>query len=92
MIKKKTQIVKYYLCFFILINILFCVNMKLQKIESEIINIEIIKKKGKMKMEKSKVYFTKEINPEQIVKIYETLGKKLTGKVAVKLHSGEQGN
>ncbi len=43
-------------------------------------------------MEKSKVYFTKEINPEQIVKIYKVLGKKLTGKVAVKLHSGEKGN
>lgn len=43
-------------------------------------------------MEKSKVYFTKEITPEKIVKIYETLGKKLTGKVAVKLHSGEEGN
>lgn len=43
-------------------------------------------------MEKSKVYFTKNITPETIVKIYETLGKKLDGKVAVKLHSGEQGN
>ncbi len=43
-------------------------------------------------MEKSKVYFCKEITPESIVKIYETLGVKLKGKVAVKLHSGEQGN
>ena len=43
-------------------------------------------------MEKSKVYFCKEITPENIVKMYETLGKKLTGKVAVKLHSGEKGN
>ncbi len=43
-------------------------------------------------MEKSKVYFCKEINSENIVKMYETLGVKLTGKVAVKLHSGEQGN
>ena len=43
-------------------------------------------------MEKSKVYFTKEITPESLIKIYEKLGKKLEGKVAVKLHSGEQGN
>ncbi len=43
-------------------------------------------------MEKSKVYFTKEITPDAIVKIYEKLGVKLPGNVAVKLHSGEQGN
>ncbi len=40
----------------------------------------------------SKVYFTKTITPEQVVKMYETLGKKLEGKVAVKVHSGEDGN
>ena len=43
-------------------------------------------------MEKSKVYFTKEITPESVVKMYDILGRKLTGKVAVKLHSGEKGN
>ena len=43
-------------------------------------------------MEKAKVYFTKEITPQSIVKMYEALGRKLEGKVAVKLHSGEQGN
>ena len=43
-------------------------------------------------MEKAKVYFTKEITEESIVKIYEQLGIKLTGKVAVTLHSGEKGN
>lgn len=43
-------------------------------------------------MEKSKVYFIKEITPENIVKIYEKLETKLEGKVAVKLHSGEKGN
>ena len=43
-------------------------------------------------MEKAKVYFTKEITPESVVKMYETLGVNLPGKVAVKLHSGEQGN
>ena len=43
-------------------------------------------------MEKAKVYFTKEITSESVVKMYETLGLELPGKVAVKLHSGEQGN
>ena len=43
-------------------------------------------------MEKVKVYFTKKITPESIVRIYEQLGANLSGKVAVKLHSGEQGN
>ena len=40
----------------------------------------------------SKVYFTKEITPENLIKIYETLGVNLKGNVAVKLHSGEKGN
>ena len=43
-------------------------------------------------MEKAKVYFTREITPENVVKLYETLKKELPGKVAVKVHSGEQGN
>ncbi len=43
-------------------------------------------------MEKSKVYFSKEINPENVIKMYEKLGVKLPGKVAIKLHSGEHGN
>ena len=43
-------------------------------------------------MEKSKVYFIKEITPENIIKAYEVLEKKLPGKVAVKMHSGEKGN
>lgn len=43
-------------------------------------------------MEKAKVYFIKEINPENLVKVYEALGVELNGKVAVKLHSGEEGN
>ncbi len=43
-------------------------------------------------MEKSKVYFIKEITSENIIKIYNALGKKLEENVAVKLHSGEKGN
>ena len=38
-----------------------------------------------------KVYLIKEITPENLVKIYETLGRKAEGKVAVKLSTGEPG-
>lgn len=40
----------------------------------------------------TKVYFTKEISSEALIRIYEKLGIELTGNVAVKLHSGEAGN
>ena len=43
-------------------------------------------------MEKLKVYFIKEITPENIIKAYNAVGKKLEGNVAVKMHSGEKGN
>lgn len=43
-------------------------------------------------MEKAKVYFIKEITPENIIKAYNAVGKKLEGNVAVKMHSGEKGN
>ena len=39
-----------------------------------------------------KVYFTKEVGKDSLVKIYKALNKELSGKVAVKLHSGEKGN
>ena len=42
-------------------------------------------------MEKAKVYFTKKITSESLIKIYEALGKNLKGKVAVKLSTGEAG-
>lgn len=42
-------------------------------------------------MGKSKVYFTKEITPEGLVKIYEALGVELKGKVGVKISTGEPG-
>ena len=43
-------------------------------------------------MSKSKVYFTKTISPEMVVTLYRALGENLTGKVGVKVHSGEAGN
>lgn len=44
------------------------------------------------KAELPKVYFFKEISSENLVKIYEALGRKAEGKVAVKLSTGEPGN
>ena len=43
-------------------------------------------------MEKSKVYFSKEITPEKVIEMFKILNKELPGKVAVKVHSGEKGN
>ena len=43
-------------------------------------------------MNKSKVYFCRNITPENVVKVYDLLDKQLQGKVAVKVHSGEEGN
>lgn len=41
---------------------------------------------------KSKVLFTRTISPEMVLTMYEKLGKELTGHIAIKLHSGEEGN
>jgi len=41
---------------------------------------------------KSKVYFTKEISSDSLIKIYERLGVELTGKVGVKVSTGERGS
>lgn len=43
-------------------------------------------------MEKAKVFFTKDISPESVIKVFEALSVELPGKVAVKVHSGEEGN
>ena len=39
----------------------------------------------------SKVFFTKEITPESLAKIYAALGVELKGKIAVKVSTGEKG-
>ena len=38
------------------------------------------------------VYFSREITPEKVLELYRVLGKELPGKIAVKVHSGEEGN
>ena len=40
----------------------------------------------------TKVYFTREITPESVLRLYKALGRELDGKVAIKVHSGEVGN
>jgi len=41
---------------------------------------------------KAYVFFTKDISPQSIVKIYKKLGKELKGKVGIKIPTGEVGN
>lgn len=43
-------------------------------------------------MDKSIVYFTKDISSQGLIKAYKALGVELKGRVAIKLHSGEKGN
>lgn len=38
---------------------------------------------------KSSVYFTRDLSPEGVQKIYEKINKGITGKVGIKLHTGE---
>lgn len=40
---------------------------------------------------KPKVYMTRDISPESLVEIYKALGRKASGRVAVKLSTGEPG-
>ena len=41
---------------------------------------------------KSKVYFSRQITAEKVLELYQLLGKELKGNVAIKVHSGEEGN
>lgn len=40
----------------------------------------------------SVVYFIREITPENVLKLYEALGEKPSGKIGMKIHFGEEGN
>ncbi len=41
---------------------------------------------------KAKVYITRDISPESLLKIYHALGREATGRVAVKISTGEANN
>ena len=43
-------------------------------------------------MEQANVYYTKEITPESLNKIYDALGVKLTGNIGIKVSTGERGS
>lgn len=38
------------------------------------------------------VYFSRTITPEKVVELYRMVGCELSGKIAIKVHSGEKGN
>lgn len=40
----------------------------------------------------AKVYYTKEISSDSLIKIYEALNVSLKGKVGVKVSTGEKGS
>ena len=42
--------------------------------------------------QKPKVYFTKVVSPEKLIEMYNKLDIKLSGNIAVKVHTGEKGN
>lgn len=54
-------------------------------------NSEVKAQANESNSEVSKVYMTTEITPESLVRIYEALGREVSGKVGVKLHMGEPG-
>ncbi len=41
---------------------------------------------------KSKVYFSRTITPEKVLELYRLVDQPLSGKVGIKVHSGETGN
>ena len=43
-----------------------------------------------VQQEVPKVYFTRELTPEALVKMYRLVNQEMTGKVAIKLHTGEK--
>lgn len=44
---------------------------------------------AKAQTPKATVYFTRDISPEGLVKIYDKIGQNIQGKVAIKIHTGE---
>lgn len=45
-----------------------------------------------MLMDKAKVFFTRNITSDSLIKTYEALGVELTGKIGVKVSTGERGS
>lgn len=54
--------------------------------------ITIAQTPSQERVTKSPVYFVEDISPESLMKIYQVLGREATGRVAIKISTGEQGN
>lgn len=54
-------------------------------------NAPAVQFKENQKMTAPKVYFTKEITPDSLIKIYRAMDKDLTGNVGIKISTGEPG-
>lgn len=70
---------KIYLLIGILIIVLIGVGMKTQTLKAQ-----------NNKDAKPNVYFTKDISPAGLLKVYNEINKNIDGKVAIKWHSGER--
>ncbi len=55
-------------------------------------NVDVMDQEGRSYSDYSTVYMTKDISPEGLMRAYDALGVEVTGKVAVKLSTGEAGN
>ena len=55
-------------------------------------NVDVMDQEGRTYSDYSTVYMTKDISPEGLMRAYDALGVEVTGKVAVKLSTGEAGN
>ena len=60
--------------------------------EHESYNVAVMEEAGRTYTNSSVVYYTTEISPEALNKMYDVLGVDLPGKVGVKLSTGEAGN
>ena len=55
-------------------------------------NVDVMDQEGRSYSDYSTVYMTKDISPEGLMRAYDALGVEVTGKVAIKLSTGEAGN
>ncbi|RJP62773.1 MAG: DUF362 domain-containing protein [Ignavibacteriales bacterium] len=72
----------------ILLSVVFIINAYAQKNDKQ---DSTETASGTDNSKKSVVYFSRDINPAALIKLYNTLNRKLPGKVAVKISTGEPG-
>ena len=57
-----------------------------------VITLFAIYRRGAEMQKPSMVYFTRDISAGGLMRVYHALGRRATGRVAIKLHMGESGN